>query len=118
MATLGCACSASASCKAFSEWARIRRARVLAPRKVSQASKGLALPRIAISRDEGRTWTADWVLRGDGPDWDLGYPSTVELADGSLLTVCYQKAAAEEPCALRWSRWRLPAAEPQIASEP
>jgi len=30
----------------------------------------------------------------DGPDDDLGYPSTVELADGSLLTVSYQKAAA------------------------
>ena len=65
--------------------------------------------RVAISRDDGKSWQADWVLRADGPDGDLGYPSTVELADGSLLTVCYQKAAKGEKCSLLWSRWKLPA---------
>lgn len=69
--------------------------------------------RVAISRDDGKTWQADWILRGDGPDADLGYPSTVELADGSLFTVCYQKAAAGEKCSLLWSRWTLPAATPE-----
>jgi hypothetical protein len=73
--------------------------------------------RVAISRDDGGSWEADWVLRGDGPDGDLGYPSTVELADGSLLTVYYQKAAPGEKCSLLWSKWNLPAAEhePPIA---
>jgi sialidase-1 len=66
--------------------------------------------RVAISRDDGATWHADWILRGDGPDSDLGYPSTVELGDGSLLTVCYQRAAPREPPSLLWSRWNLPAA--------
>jgi hypothetical protein len=48
------------------------------------------------------------VVRGDdGPDGDLGYPSTVELADGSLFTVCYQKAAADEECSPLWSRWNV-----------
>jgi len=65
--------------------------------------------RVAISRDDGVTWAHDWVLRDDGPDGDLGYPATVELADGSLFTVYYQKAAAGEKCSLLWSRWRLPA---------
>ena len=64
--------------------------------------------RAAFSRDDGATWEYDWVIRDDGPDGDLGYPSTVELADGSLFTVCYQKAAAGEKCSLLWSRWRLP----------
>jgi hypothetical protein len=68
--------------------------------------------RVAISRDDGRSWEGNLVLRNDGPDEDLGYPSTVELADGSLLTVCYQKAARGEKCSLLWSRWKLPAAEP------
>jgi hypothetical protein len=68
--------------------------------------------RVAISRDDGRTWEADWILRGDGPDGDLGYPSTVELADGRLFTVCYQKAAKGEKCSLLWSKWSLPAAKP------
>jgi sialidase-1 len=64
--------------------------------------------RVAFSRDDGATWDHDWIIRDDGPDGDLGYPSTVELADGSLFTVCYQKAAAGEKCSLLWSKWRLP----------
>jgi hypothetical protein len=68
--------------------------------------------RVAISRDDGKTWQGDWVLRADGPDADLGYPSTVELGDGSLFTVCYQKAATGEKPSLLWSKWRLPPVEP------
>ncbi len=64
--------------------------------------------RVALSHDDGATWEHDWVLRDDGPDGDLGYPSTVEMDDGSLFTVYYQKAAADEKCSLLWSRWGLP----------
>jgi len=64
---------------------------------------------VAFSRDDGATWDHDWIVRDDGPDDDLGYPSTVELGDGSLFTVCYQKAAAGEKCSLLWSKWRQPA---------
>jgi hypothetical protein len=66
----------------------------------------------ARSSDGGHSWRVDWILRADGPDDDLGYPSTVELADGSLVTVCYQKAAKNEKCSLLWSKWKLPPAEP------
>lgn len=64
--------------------------------------------RVMFSRDEGRSWDADWILRDDGPTHDLGYPSTVELSDGSLFTVYYQQPAAGEQCAVLASRWRLP----------
>ncbi len=65
--------------------------------------------RIAFSRDGGKTWSLDWILRDDGPDGDLGYPSTVELADGTLYTVYYQKAhEGDLNCALMASRWELP----------
>lgn len=64
--------------------------------------------RVAISHDDGATWAHDWIIRDDGPSGDLGYPSTVELADGSLFTVCYQQVAKGEKCALLWSRWQLP----------
>jgi hypothetical protein len=64
--------------------------------------------RVAISRNEGATWDPDWIIRDDGPDWDLGYPSTVELADGRLFTVYYQKYPGDKACSLLWSRWRLP----------
>jgi hypothetical protein len=65
--------------------------------------------RVALSRDDGRSWDHDWILRDDGPDSDLGYPSTVELGDGSLYSVYYQKAPGDHRCSLLASRWRLPA---------
>ncbi len=65
--------------------------------------------RVAFSRDDGRTWEHDWVIRDDAPEGDLGYPSTVELGDGSLFSVYYQKVAKGEKCSLLWSRWNLPA---------
>lgn len=64
--------------------------------------------RVAFSRDDGATWDHDWIIRDDGPDGDLGYPSTVELADGCLLTACYQKVPGDAKCSLLWSRWQLP----------
>ncbi len=64
--------------------------------------------RVAFSHDDGGSWDHDWILRDDGPDSDLGYPSTVELGDGSLISVYYQKAAAGEKCSLLYSRWSLP----------
>ena len=64
--------------------------------------------RVAFSRDDGATWEHDWIIRDDGPDGDLGYPSTVEMSDGSLFTVCYQKAAGDTKCSLLWSRWKMP----------
>jgi len=64
--------------------------------------------RVMISRDEGRTWEHDLVLRDDGPDSDLGYPASVELPDGTIFTVYYQKCAPGEKCSILWSRWELP----------
>lgn len=64
--------------------------------------------RVGISHDDGESWEWDWIIRNDAPDWDLGYPSTVELGDGTLLSVYYQKFAAGEHCSLLWSRWALP----------
>jgi sialidase-1 len=64
--------------------------------------------RAALSYDDGVTWEHDWIIRDDGPDSDLGYPSTVEMADGSLFTVAYQKVPGDRKCSLLWSRWSLP----------
>ena len=65
--------------------------------------------RAMISCDRGESWQYDYILRDDGPDGDLGYPSSVELEDGSILTAYYQKPrSAGDKCAFLWSRWRLP----------
>jgi hypothetical protein len=45
--------------------------------------------RARISADEGQTWSSEIVLRDDGRSWDLGYPRTVQRADGNLVTIYY-----------------------------
>lgn len=64
--------------------------------------------RVAVSCDEGATWEHNWILRDDGPTSDLGYPSTVELPDGSLYSIYYQQLNAGEQCSLLYSHWKLP----------
>lgn len=64
--------------------------------------------RVALSTDAGETWQHDRILRDDGPTVDLGYPSTVEMPDGSLLSVYYQQSSLENRCALLASAWSLP----------
>ncbi len=64
--------------------------------------------RVMFSRDGGESWSEDYILRGDGPSPDLGYPCTVELRDGALLTVYYQQKPGRANCVIMQSIWRLP----------
>jgi hypothetical protein len=45
--------------------------------------------RARLSGDKGKTWGPEIVLRDDGDVWDLGYPRTVQRADGLIVTVYY-----------------------------
>ncbi|MEG0766747.1 MAG: hypothetical protein RR482_03435 [Clostridia bacterium] len=49
----------------------------------------------------------DQMLCDEAPDGDLGYPASVELADGSILTVYYQRQKGDRHCSLCFTRWRL-----------
>lgn len=53
------------------------------------------------SADGGVTWSTEHevILAGDGIGNDVGYPSTVQLADGTIVTVCYfaRGSAPSEP---------------------
>lgn len=60
-----------------------------------------------ISSDHGRTWSEPLMISTDGTSSDLGYPSTVELSDGTLLSVWYEKMEGTEKAVLRQARWRL-----------
>lgn len=60
-----------------------------------------------FSSDEGKSWSEPIVISGDGAGGDLGYPSTVELDDGTLLTVWYERLAASPFAVLRQARWKL-----------
>lgn len=64
--------------------------------------------RVMISRDEGRTWIKDLILRDDGPNPDLGYPASVELPDGSILSVYYQAVKNGENAGILYTKWELP----------
>jgi sialidase-1 len=60
-----------------------------------------------ISTDHGRTWSEPILVSADGAGVDLGYPSTVELGDGRLLTVWYEKLKDAPRAVLRQAIWRL-----------
>jgi len=59
-----------------------------------------------VSRDLGKTWE-EYILDERSDSYDLGYPSTVELGDGSLLTVYYQHFPGDSYCSILSTRWKL-----------
>ena len=51
-----------------------------------------------LSRDGGRTWEDRRLLFADDlPGTDIGYPSTLRLDDGRLVTVFYSAGTSEQP---------------------
>lgn len=60
-----------------------------------------------VSTDEGKTWSESMIISGDGSGGDLGYPSTAELADGSLVTVWYEKMKGSSRSVLRQAHWSI-----------
>jgi len=52
--------------------------------------------RARISKDQGKTWDDEVVLRDDGGTWDLGYTRTVQRPDGKLVTVYYYNVGDAE----------------------
>ncbi len=60
-----------------------------------------------ISEDEGKSWSEPITISDDGASGDLGYPSTVQLSDGSLLTVWYELPKGSTRAVLRQCHWSL-----------
>lgn len=67
-----------------------------------------------LSFDEGATWDYESELMIQKlPRSDDGYPASVELEDGTIVTVYYQKAPDAAPAkypraCIGWTRWRVP----------
>lgn len=59
-----------------------------------------------ISEDEGKTWSDPITISGDGIGGDLGYPSTVEMDDGTLITLWYEVMSASPKAVLRLAHWK------------
>ena len=72
--------------------------------------------RARISSDSGENWSQEITLYDQGICRDLGYPSTVELPDGSLFTLWYENITGKEAdfsistpskAVLKYLRWKL-----------
>ena len=63
--------------------------------------------RVCISENHGRDWSKPFDLQHDATSRDLGYPSSVQLDDGSLLTVWYETLKGSKRAVLRQARWSL-----------
>jgi hypothetical protein len=76
--------------------------------------------RACLSSDFGKTWNlaGEIILRMDGgtppgqarkvDDVDLGYPTSIQLPDGSIFTVYYHNTAGSN-CFIAGTFWKLPA---------
>ncbi|MCE5345235.1 MAG: glycoside hydrolase [Bacteroidales bacterium] len=75
--------------------------------------------RACVSKDNGETWDIDNeiilsvpVMPEESiydypPNWDIGYPSSVELDDGSIYTVYYQMPSKDEKPAIMATHWKI-----------
>ena len=63
--------------------------------------------RCRLSSDNGKSWSEPMILSGNAPSYDLGYPSTAELSDGTLVTVWYELRPDLGVALLRCARWKL-----------
>ena len=61
-----------------------------------------------LSKDHGNSWSRPIAISADGEGGDLGYPSTVEVDDGSLVTVWYERMAGSPYAVLRQASWSIP----------
>lgn len=65
--------------------------------------------RARLSYDNGNSWTDEYIITGDGTEWDMGYADTVQLSDGRMLTVYYQKQlASDRHVGIMQVIWKLP----------
>lgn len=61
--------------------------------------------RVMFSKDNATTWDAEYILYENGDRPDLGYPSSVELNDGSIMTVFYDKFVSDGPTVILEQKW-------------
>lgn len=62
--------------------------------------------RVILSGDGGESWSDEFIIyENHDTDDDLGYPSTIELSDGSLLTAFYSKEREDSPAVIMQQKW-------------
>lgn len=61
----------------------------------------------SISENGGRSWSEPMVLDEHPQPRDIGYPSSVEMADGSLMSLWYERLPDTTNAVLRLAHWSL-----------
>jgi len=63
--------------------------------------------KVMFSTDEGKTWDIDNVIYdNESISWDIGYPASVELSNGNILTVFYAREEKNGPSKIFQVIWR------------
>ncbi len=63
--------------------------------------------RAMFSYDDGESWDTENIILGDEPSPDLGYPCSVELSDGNILTVLYTREPEKNYSVIRQVVWNF-----------
>ena len=63
--------------------------------------------KVMISEDEGQSWDTGHDLYVNGITPDLGYPASVLLENGNILTVFYAHTAPSAPASILQTVWRI-----------
>ncbi|MBQ9338689.1 MAG: exo-alpha-sialidase [Lentisphaeria bacterium] len=64
--------------------------------------------RARISDDSGDTWGEELILTDRAVCWDVGYPMSAEMPDGSIFTLWYENEAVGGIAVLKYCRWIPP----------
>ena len=63
--------------------------------------------RARISKDGGDSWSEELLIVDRSKNPDLGYPSTVELSDGTFLTVYYMIPEGSANAGIYYTKWSV-----------
>lgn len=63
--------------------------------------------KVMFSKDNGETWDSGYDLYTNEIGPDLGYPCSIELKDGSILTVFYAHETKDSPATIMQQKWRF-----------
>ena len=63
--------------------------------------------RAIFSYDNGESWEGESDIYVNGVNKDIGYPSTVELSDGSFITVFYAHREEGDSAVVMQQKWRI-----------
>lgn len=63
--------------------------------------------KLMFSHDNGETWVDNQYLYKSQITPDLGYPSTIELSDGTMLTTFYAHETDESPAEIFQTKWKI-----------